>query len=276
MLQFLISLLLLSEAQMTDKALVNGVKSTFAICTDIVEAVGDFLSIFEEKRRRADSLLGKKVTQKLMTCRKLVELVDGFRKKHFSPPKSPQTSTPTSPPTSPPKRSKIRLTLNESQYLDKLLKLQKKKLGETIFVASQDGDSASAFHKKCDDQGPTVVLVESKNGAVFGGYSDQSWKATGYKRSTVAFLFRLRPIRAKYPLKSSSQYRYAIHGASQYGPKFGSYDLRIGNKALRYRRGSQTRGGFTYNFPKRPDFRLNNGVEYFQVKDYVVMKAIKM
>jgi len=247
---------------MTDKALVNGVKSTLAICTDIVEAVGDFLSIFEEDRRRADSQLGKKVTEKLTVCRNLVELVDNFRLKHFSP----------------LKRGAISLRLKEGEFLDKLLKSASKKRGETIYVASKDGDSASEFHKRCDDQGPTVILVESTNGAVFGGYTDQSWKGNDlYRKSSKSFLFRLRPTTLKYSLISSATYRYAIRAISKSGPRFGNGpDLMIANNALKTKN-SFTKGGYAYKFPgTKPNYQLNDGIKYFQVKDYVVMKAIKM
>jgi len=245
---------------MTDKALVNGVKSTLAICTDIVEAVGDFLSIFEEDRRRADSPLGKRVTEKLRVCRKLVELVDAFRMKHFSPQKRGKISS-----------GKISLTPKEGEYLDKLLTSVSKKLGETIFVASKDGERTSDFHKHCDDQGTTVVLVESTTGAVFGGYTDQSWKGKTWRKSSVAFLFRLRPTPAKYPLKSASEHKYAIYVNPGYGPTFGrGHDLYIGNNALSSKQSSTK--GVSY---KVSSYQLT-GVQSFQVKDYVVIKAIKM
>jgi len=229
-----------------------------------VEAVGDFLSIFEEDRRRASSPLGKSVTAKLKTCRRIVQLVDKFRNKHFSP----------------LQRGRISLTLNEAEYLDDLLKSVSKKRGKTIFVASKDGDSAADFHKHCDSQGPTVVIVQSTSGAVFGGYSDRNWNhQSSFVKSTVAFLFRLRPATSKYPLKRGQE-KYAIRAEKSHGPTFGragnDHDLEIVNKALTSKN-SLTKGGYTYKFPgNAPNYQLTDGAQKFQVKDYFVMKAIKM
>jgi len=258
MLQFLLSLFLIAEAQKSDAALVKDVKDTLEVCTDIVEAVGDFLSIFEEDRRRADTL-GAAVTKKLKVCRQLIELVDAFRKNHFSP----------------MKRGAIALELNEARYLDTQLKSVSKKLGETLFVASKDGDTSSVFHSKCDNQGPTVVLVQTTSDAVFGGYTDGNWKHKGYVASSTSFLFRLRPSTAKYPIKSSRK-GYAIYAHSSYGPTFGSgHDLYIVNKALSGT--SSSKGNVAYQFPgTSTSYALSDGSASFRVKDYVVMKAVKL
>jgi len=260
MLQFLLSLFLIAEAQKSDGPLVKGVKDTLEVCTDIVEAVGDFLSIFEtEDRRRADSL-GVAVTKKLKVCRQLIELVDAFRRNHFSP----------------MKRGAIALELNEARFLDTQLKSLSKKLGETLYVASKDGDSVATFHSKCDDQGPTVVIVQTTTDAVFGGYTDMSWKHKGWVTSKTSFLFRLRPVTARYPIKSSKTTR-AIYAYSSYGPTFGDgHDLYIVNNALSSSN-SHTKGNTAYQFPGTSvTYALSDGTYNFKVKDYVVMKAIKM
>jgi len=258
MLQFLLSLFLIAEAQKSDAALVQSVKNTLDICTDVVEAVGDFLSIFEKERRR-DSL-GQLVTKKLKVCRQLIELVDAFRMNHFSP----------------MKRGDIALKLNEARFLDTQLKSVSKKLGEMLYVASRDGDSASVFHSKCDNQGPTVVIVKTTENVVFGGYTDANWKSKGWVASSTSFLFRLRPATAKYPLKSSLRSK-AIYASSSYGPAFGSgFDLLIVNKAMTST-SSFTKGNGAYQFPGTGvSYQLNDGSLNFKVKDYVVMKAVKM
>jgi len=260
MLQFLICLFLISEAQKNDAALVKGVKDTLNVCSDIVEAVGDFLSIFEtEERRRADSL-GVKVSKKLKVCRQLVELVDAFGKSDFSS----------------MKRGHIALQLNEARFLDAQLKsVVSRKLGETLYIASKDGDSSSVFHKKCDNKGATVVIIQSTNGAVFGGYTGNNWYSSGYRKSIKGFLFRLRPTTTMYPIKSGKE-SYAIYNHPSTGPRFGAgADLFISNNALSNTK-SYTNAGNTYKFPSYPNYQLNDGTKHFQVKDYVVIKAITM
>lgn len=43
------------------------------------------------------------------------------------------------------------------------------------FSAKRDGFSARAFHQACDPAAESFVVVRSMNGAVFGGYTSQSW-----------------------------------------------------------------------------------------------------
>jgi len=264
MLRFLISLFLISEAQQkNDAALINGVRQTLDVCSDIVEAVGDFLSIFETDRRR-DSL-GVAVAKKLKVCRKLVELVDNFRQDRSSMTKRVGT---------------IRLSNAESEFLDKQLKITSMKLGETLYIASEDGDAAADFHRKCDNQGSTVVIVETKAGAVFGGYTTANWNARikGHKESKTAFLFSLRPSMKKYAIRKNRT-KYAIMTNPDDGPSFGFYsrDLYIRTAALRPGTKGSTMAGETYQFPKpRYDYSLNEGKRLFEVKDYVVIKAIKL
>ena len=43
-----------------------------------------------------------------------------------------------------------------------------------LFRASRDGFTASAFHSRCDNQGPTVTVVKS-DGNIFGGFTESAW-----------------------------------------------------------------------------------------------------
>ena len=35
--------------------------------------------------------------------------------------------------------------------------------------------SAQAFHQKCDNVGPTITVVKSEFGEIFGGYTSKPW-----------------------------------------------------------------------------------------------------
>jgi len=248
MLQFLLFFVLISGA-LNDKALINGVKNTLGECSDIVEAVGDFLAIFEErnKNRRRKSSLGVAVTKKLKTCGAILDTVNAFRQRHFSP----------------MVRGKIALQLDEARFLSNALKGVSKKMGKTLYIASKGGDASSKFHARCDGKGPTVVIVQSTTGAVFGGYSDQNWKHKGWVKSTKSFLFRLRPSMTRYKLKSGQE-RYAIYAYNSFGPTFGrGHDLHISSSALGNTK-SYTNAGGTYVFPSNPNHQLNDGTKKFQ------------
>ncbi|KAF2075719.1 hypothetical protein CYY_002962 [Polysphondylium violaceum] len=46
---------------------------------------------------------------------------------------------------------------------------------ELLYRASQNENSIQGFHEKCDRQGPTITLIKTTEGDVFGGYNSKSW-----------------------------------------------------------------------------------------------------
>ena len=50
---------------------------------------------------------------------------------------------------------------------------------ELIYRASRDGWESNIFHQKCDNKGPTIVVVRSELGKIFGGYASISWDRSG-------------------------------------------------------------------------------------------------
>jgi len=245
----------------TDDALVKGIEKTLDECTDIVEAVGDFLHLLEEddSRRRVgkNDSLAVGVTKKLKTCAAIIDAVDTFRESNFFPWKA----------------GHIELRWSEVGFITQELKQVSKKLGETIYVASKDGQASSNFHSACDGKGPTLVIVQTTTGNIFGGYTSTSWANNGsWGKAEQAFLFRLRPGMRHYSIKKGRE-AYAMYRHSSYGPTFGrAHDLYIVNNALGST-SSYTQGGYDYEFQGYPNYQLNDGVKNFQVLDYVVVKA---
>ena len=41
------------------------------------------------------------------------------------------------------------------------------------------GFKAQAFHSRCDNQGPTLTIIKSGMGKVFGAYTDIAWTKNG-------------------------------------------------------------------------------------------------
>jgi len=266
MLQFALCLVVLASIgnSIDDDALVKGIESTLDECTDISEAVGDFLYIIQgdDNRRREDKdgkddSLAVKVSKKLKTCVAILEAVNSFRENHFFP----------------WARGHIELRWSEISFINQELKQVSKSLGETLFIASRDGQTSNDFHKACDGKGATVVIVLTTSGNIFGGYTDQSWSTAGsYASSTKSFLFRLRPSRRHYTIKKGKESN-AIYRHSSYGPIFGGgHDLYIVSNALSST-SSYTNGGHGYDFPGYPNYQLNDGLKNFQVRDYVVIQA---
>ena len=46
------------------------------------------------------------------------------------------------------------------------------------YRASEHNYSAKSFHECCDDKGPTLIIIKSSGGWIFGGYTTQSWSGT--------------------------------------------------------------------------------------------------
>ena len=44
-----------------------------------------------------------------------------------------------------------------------------------IYRASQNNYTVRSFHDYCNDKGPTLVIIKSSGGWIFGGYTTQSW-----------------------------------------------------------------------------------------------------
>ena len=44
-----------------------------------------------------------------------------------------------------------------------------------LYRASEHGYTAGSFHEYCNDKGPTLVIIKSSEGWIFGGYTTQLW-----------------------------------------------------------------------------------------------------
>ena len=40
-----------------------------------------------------------------------------------------------------------------------------------LYRGSRDGLNISDFHRNCDRKGPTLTVIEDKNGCIFGGFT---------------------------------------------------------------------------------------------------------
>ena len=45
-----------------------------------------------------------------------------------------------------------------------------------LYRASEHGYTGKSFHEYCDDRGPTLIVIKSSGGWIFGGYTTQSWR----------------------------------------------------------------------------------------------------
>lgn len=64
---------------------------------------------------------------------------------------------------------------------------------ELIFDTSRDGDSIDDFKNKCEGKCPTLVIVKTNTGFIFGGYATSPWKENGPIEDYNSFTFSLDP-----------------------------------------------------------------------------------
>lgn len=89
--------------------------------------------------------------------------------------------------------------------------------------------TAGAFHRLCDNKGPTLVLVRSSCGLVFGGYAPVAWDSSGGAGGHTipapeAFLFTLAGFHEKI-----ARYPAATVGCNAFlGPCIEGLELRAG------------------------------------------------
>ena len=147
---------------------------------------------------------------------------------------------------------------------------------ELIFKISENGYSSKDFHKFCDNQGPTLLLIESKDNKIFGGFTPLNWKLPEdierlIDSSDSTFLFSLSPKKKKFDMINKLD--YAIRNDKDFGPIFGNFDLSLS--------GNMTRGGTFAN--NLCNFFSNNYLELtgdsgittdFDVKEFEVYKVI--
>jgi len=259
MLLLAICLFFISKAH--KELLVAEVVNTFGECTGIIRAVGDFIDVVDtvDFRRRAERQgLAKEVDEKLDSCSVILNAVNNFRLKYI-----------------PNNFGRTTLAPAEMAEVMRLLETRSKKMGKVLYIASRDGQTSADFIRECSNQGPTVVIVETTKGALFGGYTDGDWKSSNtFVPSSSAFLFRLRPSFKMYPVKGGRE-SYATQSHSSWGPTFGggnAHDLHITSTPLTAA-GSYTKGGYNYEMAKN-SYELSNGESNFQVKDYFVAQAI--
>ena len=100
---------------------------------------------------------------------------------------------------------------------------------ELIFRKSNNGSTSTDFHKYCDDKGPTLSLIETKNNLIIGGFTPLNWKndkgVSVFDYSNQTFIFSLNSMK-KYDLIDPNTKR-AIYNWSEYGPNFGNGNIRL-------------------------------------------------
>ena len=161
------------------------------------------------------------------------------------------------------------------EFLNKIYEWCGNKKLDLIYRATRDGATADAFHKKCDNQGPTLCLYKNDKGNIFGGYASISWENSGCgKKAPGTFIFTLSNIYDippnKFDLKNNQN--GVFHYYNQ-GPVFGSNAFLITN--ILGKNKTFFPDNFIDNLNKGKSIftgNEDNNDEYFNIKEIEVFK----
>jgi hypothetical protein len=138
---------------------------------------------------------------------------------------------------------------------------------QLLYKASRDGYSATTFHQKADNQGPTLTVFRTNNGRIAGGYNPISWRSS-YRWIRVeegkAFLFNIVGLNVN-KFFNNRNLEYSIEDNGSMLPSFGG-----GNDFRLYDNGTVRSSASTY---------LNNysselfGTNYTSVSEIEVFKV---
>jgi len=159
--------------------------------------------------------------------------------------------------------------INELELITKKINKNNQKLTlNLLYKATADTDNAAAFHAKCDDAKSSIVLIETKKGKRFGGFTTCSWSGDcDEKKDEEAFVFSLDKMKTYDNIPGEE----AIGCYPKFGPIFLGCQIRIYDKAF-------TKGGSTFerglNFDTEEDYELNGGERTFEVKEIEVYEVV--
>ena len=137
-----------------------------------------------------------------------------------------------------------------------------------LYKATVDSDTAEAFHNKCDSAKSSIVLIQSRNGKRFGGFTTCDWEGNSIdKKDDNAFVFSLD----KMEIYDIIPGQDAVGCYPKFGPVFLGCQIRIFDEAF-------TKGGTTFqknvNYQTKEDYELTGGEREFEVKEIEVYGVI--
>jgi hypothetical protein len=168
--------------------------------------------------------------------------------------------------------SKIIPKLSDFKFIEKELfkNLNKNKIKLILkFSALKDGDTVQKFHNKCDNIGPNLSIVKTKENLIFGGFTMNNWSGNLInKKDDLAFVFNLQNKKI-YNIKKGENSVYChkeclINFFN--GKKSGYSTLFVINNCLRSNSNTCCKNDSSYqNFTI--DYELNNGNQFFYVSE---------
>lgn len=174
-------------------------------------------------------------------------------------------------------------------YLVKLLKFNFfDELGsqlKLLYRASEQNFDGEKFHELCDNKGPTLILIRSHLGKIFGGFANASWNNNGEDIfAPKSFVFSLSHLTKHRLLKGKEE--VALRGSKvKNGPIFGGgsgtiWDICLKDKCDKNKE-SHSELGISYELPVMVEPKSNEAKSYlagaaeFSIEEYEVFEVKK-
>ena len=149
-----------------------------------------------------------------------------------------------------------------------------------VYRASEDGDRAKDFHRKCDKIGPNIVIIKTRKGNIFGGFTFKNWEHMprdidesrpnlgSASRDSKAFGFNVNNQKIYNNEKPNE---FAIWCNKNYGPTFKNNLFQIFDNCLK-------KGGYcsvknnSHFGGQMEDYEIAGGESRFRVEELEVFE----
>ena len=132
-----------------------------------------------------------------------------------------------------------------------------------LMNSNRDGDSTKSFMNKCNGKCPTLAVIKTTNGYVFGGYTTQMWKE-GEVKDNNAFVFSIDKKR-KYNIKQPEHaFGFNMNNYWLFGFTYNAIVVRENCT----KRNDNYVCNKTYDIPEQ--YELNGGEQKFTVKSFEI------
>ena len=133
------------------------------------------------------------------------------------------------------------------------------------FSALKNGDTSAEFHRLCDNIGPNITIVQTKDNLVFGGFTINNWSGYGPKKDNLAFLFNIQNKKI-YPIRREENAIYCGNGllSNFFNGKDGLSSLYIADNFFLYNNNTCNLKDTSFE-GFNSDYELNNGNQNFKI-----------
>ena len=137
-----------------------------------------------------------------------------------------------------------------------------------LFSSSEHGDSAEKFHSICDNNTNIIVVIKTKDGCIFGGFSSIGFDSSNNSKiDESAFIFSVN----EQKIFSAKKGKKTIDCFKNLGPSFHEEAIYIMDNFLK-NGGNTCKKDLVFN--TTIDYEINNGKKKFYIDELEVIELI--